>query len=106
MSASERAHTVDVAHAGDGPLPLHVTFFLNHLVRSRQHFRRNRQADLLRRLQVDDELELARLLHWQVGRRPTLEDLVNERCRTMVLGLRRVRRDETSKFDKIRPLAH
>jgi hypothetical protein len=24
----------------------------------------------------------------------------------MVLGLRRVRRDETSKFDKIRPLAH
>ncbi len=33
------------------------------LVRSRQHIRRNRQADLLGRFQVDDQLELGRLLH-------------------------------------------
>src|SRR5690349_23823644 len=33
----------------------------NHLIRPRQHIRRNRQTDLFRRLQIDDELELARL---------------------------------------------
>src|SRR6266511_644386 len=40
---------------------------LNHLIRSRQQVRRNRQADLLRRFQIDDELELLRLLHGKVG---------------------------------------
>src|SRR6266540_1977014 len=40
---------------------------LNHLVRSHQHVRRNRQADLLSRRQIDDELELLRLLHRQTG---------------------------------------
>ena len=42
-------------------------FSLNHLIRPRQHVRRNRQADLLGRLQIDDELKLRRLLHWRVG---------------------------------------
>jgi hypothetical protein len=32
----------------------------DHLVRSRQHIRRNRQADLLRSFEIDDELELLR----------------------------------------------
>jgi hypothetical protein len=36
---------------------------LNHLVRSRQHVWRNREADLLGGLEIDDELELLRLLH-------------------------------------------
>ena len=40
----------------------------DHFVRSRQHIRRNRQADLLSRFQIDDELELRRLLHGQIGR--------------------------------------
>ena len=40
---------------------------LDHLVRSYQHIRRNRQADLLRCFQVDDELELLRLLHGEVS---------------------------------------
>jgi len=35
---------------------------LNHLIRPDQHIRRDRQADLLRRLAVDDHLELHRLL--------------------------------------------
>jgi len=36
-------------------------------VRPRQHIWRNRQADLLRSLQVHDELEFCRLLHWKIG---------------------------------------
>jgi hypothetical protein len=35
---------------------------LNDSVRPHQHVRRNRQTDLLRRLQIDHELELLRLL--------------------------------------------
>jgi hypothetical protein len=35
---------------------------LNDFIRSRQHVRRNRQADLLRCLQIDDELKLFWLL--------------------------------------------
>ena len=33
-------------------------FSFDHLVRSRQHIRRNRQADLLGRFQIDDQLKL------------------------------------------------
>jgi hypothetical protein len=40
---------------------------LNHPVRPRQHIRRNRHADLLGGFQIDDELELCRLLHGQIG---------------------------------------
>src|SRR5262244_3099439 len=40
----------------------------DHPVRPRQHIRRNRQADLFCRLQIDDELKLCRLLDRQVGR--------------------------------------
>src|SRR5262249_3558581 len=45
---------------------------LDHLIRSRQHVRRNRQADLLGCFEIDDELELRRLLDWQVSRLSTL----------------------------------
>jgi hypothetical protein len=41
---------------------------LDHLIRSRQHIRWNRQAHLLGCFQIDDELELRRLLDGQVGR--------------------------------------
>ena len=39
----------------------------NHFIRSRQHVRRNRQADLLGCFQIDDELELRRLLDGKIG---------------------------------------
>ena len=39
----------------------------DHLVRPRQHVGRNRHADLLGRLQINDELELRRLLDREVG---------------------------------------
>ena len=39
----------------------------DHLIRSHQHVRRNRQADLLRCLEIDDQLKLHRLLHRKIG---------------------------------------
>ena len=41
---------------------------LDYLVRPREHVGRNRQADLLGRFEIDDELDLHRLLDWQVSR--------------------------------------
>jgi hypothetical protein len=38
-------------------------FLFDHFVRSRQHIRRNREADQLGRFEIDDELKLHRLLH-------------------------------------------
>src|SRR3972149_3286801 len=49
-------------------LPCPVPKSLDDLVRPPEHGRRNRQADLLRGLQVDGELELRGLFHRQVGR--------------------------------------
>src|SRR5215831_3864701 len=51
--------------------------YLNQLVRSRQHIRWNRETDLLRGLQIDQQLELRRLLYRQVCGLSTFEDLVN-----------------------------
>src|SRR5262245_854446 len=52
---------------------------LDHLVRSRQHIGRNREADLFSRFQIDDELELLRLLHRKVSRLPTFQYFVHVR---------------------------
>ena len=49
----------------------------NHLVRPRQHVRRNRQADLIGRFEVDNELEFPRLLHRKIGGLCALKDLVH-----------------------------
>ena len=40
---------------------------LNDFVRPRQHVRRNRQADLLRSFQIDDELKFRGLFDGKVG---------------------------------------
>jgi len=50
----------------------------NDFIRPRQHVRRNRHADLLRGLKIDDQLELRWLLDWNVGRFRSLENLVDE----------------------------
>src|SRR5262245_43563148 len=60
--------------------PLGFLPSLDHSVRSRQHIRRNREPDLFSRLQIDDEFELRRLLHRQIGRLGSLQDLVHEIC--------------------------
>ena len=46
-------------------------------VRPYQHVGWNRQADLLRRLQIDDELELHRLLHGEFGWFGAFEDFIH-----------------------------
>src|SRR6266511_4876541 len=42
-------------------------FSPNHLIRSPQHLLRNRETDLLRRFQVDDELEFGWLFDGEIG---------------------------------------
>jgi hypothetical protein len=49
----------------------------NHLVRPHQHVRRNRQADLLGRFQINDEFKLLRLLHRQIGGLSAFQNLVH-----------------------------
>src|SRR5262249_57893995 len=51
-------------------------FSLNQLGRPSKHLRRNRNADLLRRLEIDHQLELRRLLHRQIGGLGALQDFV------------------------------
>ena len=46
-------------------------------VRPHQHIRRNRQADLLGRFQIDDELKLRRLLHGEIGGLGAFQNLVH-----------------------------
>ena len=57
---------------------------LNHLIRPREQFRRECQSDLLRRLQVDDELKLRRLLHRQISRFGAFQDLVHVNSRAPI----------------------
>jgi hypothetical protein len=39
----------------------------NHPIRPRQHVRRNREADLLGRFEIDDQLEFRRLFDGKIG---------------------------------------
>jgi len=50
---------------------------LDHLIRPRQQSRRNREAERLGGLEVDDKLELRRLFDAEVGRFHALEDSRN-----------------------------
>ena len=50
---------------------------LDHLIRPIQHRLRDRQADLLGRLEIDHQLELRRLLDRQIGRLGSLQDFVH-----------------------------
>src|SRR6266853_2096978 len=53
------------------------TSLLDDLVRLEEERRGNRDPQRLRGLQVDEQLELRRLLHRQVGGLGTLQDLVH-----------------------------
>src|SRR2546428_8514161 len=53
---------------------------LNHFISPRQHIRRYRQADLLGRFQIDDELELCRLLDWEIGGLGAFQNPVDVSC--------------------------
>ena len=50
---------------------------LNHLIRTVQHVRRNRQTDFFGCIEIDDELELCWLLDGYVSRLSPFENLVH-----------------------------
>ena len=53
---------------------------LDHLIRPEKHRLRDCDADLLGGLEIDYELKLHRLLHWQIGGLGSLRDPVHEIC--------------------------
>src|SRR5262247_2170881 len=55
----------------------HAASSLDHLVGPREHRPRDSESERLRRLEVDDEIELGGLLHGQIGRLGALDDLVH-----------------------------
>src|SRR5262249_20113277 len=67
---------------------------LDYSVRSSQHIRRDREADLFSCFQIDDELKLRRLLYRQISRLGTFQNLVYITRRT------------TDSVDTIRVVAH
>src|SRR5688572_12714739 len=66
-------------------------------VRSRQHVRRNRHADLFRRLQIDDQFKLRGLLDGQFSRARAFENSIDKDCDTtgLVLAVTTVREEPT-----------
>ena len=66
---------------------LHDSF--DHLIRSRQHVRRNGQGNLLGGFQVDDKFELLRLFDPQISGLCAFQNLVHVRAEAprIVLGL-------------------
>src|SRR5262249_23685736 len=65
--------------------PIHSTLYtrpvsLDHFVGPRQHVRWNNETDLLCCFQIDDELELCRLLDWQVRGLCAFQDFVHVSC--------------------------
>ena len=82
--------------------PLGFLPSLDHFIRPREQFRRKCQSDLFRCLQVDDELKLRCLLHRQISRFGTFQDLVhvNSRAPKEVIVVRPVGH-ETALIDKL-----
>jgi len=77
---------------------------LGHLVRPKQQQRRDRQAERLRGLEVDDELELGWLLDWEVTGVRALQDLVDiGRGATIQVGPQRTVRNQPSGTSDVPP---
>src|SRR5437763_4076229 len=69
--------TVSRRTVGSRQTKMLLTMSFDHLIRPREHVGRNRQADLLCRLEIDHQLELRRLLDWQVCGLRTFQDFVH-----------------------------
>jgi hypothetical protein len=79
-----------------------ISLSLNHFVRSGQHAWRNRQSNLLRRLQIDHKLKFRWLLDRQICRLRAFQDFVDHRCGAPVgLGLVGAVGHQTAALDKI-----
>jgi hypothetical protein len=57
-----------IAHHSIIPLFHHAVSSSDHLIRSCQHVRRNREADLFGRFQIDDKFKLRWLFHGKIRR--------------------------------------
>src|SRR5262249_6748576 len=81
--------------------PYSPLFSLDHLIRPREKVGRNRQADLFRCLEINDEFKFRCLLHRQVSRFGTFQDLVyvNSRAPIEVIEARTVKH-EAARIDK------
>src|SRR5262249_43373862 len=93
----------------DCPLSAPPTYpcarLLDHLVRKVEQVRGQRQAKGPRRLQIDHELQLHRLLPRRVGGRGTLQDLVHvERGPSVPVAEVRAIRPEAACFDGLTPI--
>ena len=58
---------------------------LNHLIRAQQHRLRDREAEFLGGIEMDDKVELCRLLNGEIGGFRTLEDLVDVDMRALLV---------------------
>jgi hypothetical protein len=57
-----------------------IVLLFDHLVNERQHGLRDAQPERLRGLDVDHELELGRLLNWQIAGVSALQDAIDVPC--------------------------
>jgi hypothetical protein len=79
----------------------------NDSVRSRQHIRRNRQADLLRGFQIDYELELRRLLYGEICGFNAFENFIHIRSGAVEqVGKVRAVRHKPAGFHKLAVVVH
>src|SRR5690349_5576947 len=89
------------------PTPHLSPRLLDHPVRTRQHVRRNGQADLLRGFEIDDQFELRWLFDGEVGGLRAFENLVDE-LREPPVGIVEVRAvgHQPAAFDIFLPSEH
>src|SRR5919202_6182698 len=67
VPSNARAHWMLLDVRSTTPIERHYACLLDHLVRQYEEVRREGQAKCPSRLEVEDQLVLRRLLHWEVG---------------------------------------
>src|SRR4029077_3753779 len=90
------------SHQDRPKLVLPLSSSLDHLIRSREHFDWNCQTNLYCRLKVNDEFKLRCLLHRQISRFDTFQDLVHVNSRAPIkVSVVRPVRQKTTGFHKL-----
>jgi hypothetical protein len=79
VTASAIARVVTMSSSSDTAFPFSssaIGLLFDDLVCWGEDARRNCQPNLLRRFQIDHQLEFSRLLYWQIGGLSTFQDFV------------------------------